>query len=91
MKVYYHQIKRGVLQFLFYSDPVASSDQASDTDEIPLSTLRRFIAYARERCGPRLSEAAAEKLANQYVLMRSGSSRQEQETGKRSAIPITVR
>ncbi|TPP63353.1 DNA replication licensing factor mcm-5 [Fasciola gigantica] len=73
------------------NDPVVGTNQESDTDEIPLSTLRRFIAYARERCGPRLSELASEKLANQYVLMRSGSSRQEQETGKRSAIPITVR
>ncbi|CAL8080895.1 unnamed protein product [Calicophoron daubneyi] len=66
-------------------------DQIGESDEIPLSTLRRFIAYARERCGPRLSEKAAEKLANQYVLMRSGSTRQEQETGKRCAIPIAVR
>lgn len=53
--------------------------------------MRRFIAYARERCGPRLSEKAADKLANQYVLMRSGSTRYEQESGKRCAIPITVR
>ncbi|KAF5396793.1 DNA replication licensing factor mcm5-A [Paragonimus heterotremus] len=74
------------------NDPVsAGSEQGEDSDEIPLSTLRRFVAYARERCGPRLSEQAAEKLANQYVLMRSGSIRHEQETGKRSAIPITVR
>ncbi|VEL26993.1 unnamed protein product [Protopolystoma xenopodis] len=58
---------------------------------MPLSTLRRFIAYCRQRCGPRLSERAAEKLANQYVLMRSGTLRHEQETGKRCAIPITIR
>ena len=53
--------------------------------------MRRFIAYAREHCGPRLSPAAAEKLANQYVLMRSGASRHEQQTGKHAAIPITIR
>ncbi|KAA3675289.1 DNA replication licensing factor MCM5 [Paragonimus westermani] len=74
------------------NDPIsAGSEHGENSDEIPLSTLRRFVAYARERCGPRLSEQAAEKLANQYVLMRSGSIRHEQETGKRSAIPITVR
>ncbi|CAH8839460.1 unnamed protein product [Trichobilharzia szidati] len=74
------------------NDPVGTNlTDNADSDEIPLSTLRRFIAYARERCGPRLSEKAAEKLSNQYVLMRSGSTRYEQETGKRCAIPITVR
>nr|CAH8820106.1 unnamed protein product [Trichobilharzia regenti] len=78
--------------FNSYSDPVGTNlTDNADSDEIPLSTLRRFIAYARERCGPRLSEKAAEKLSNQYVLMRSGSTRYEQETGKRCAIPITVR
>lgn len=65
--------------------------ESSTSDEIPLPKLRRFIAYAREHCGPRLSVAAAEKLANQYVLMRSGASRHEQQTGKRGAIPITIR
>ncbi|KAG5449262.1 minichromosome maintenance protein 5 [Clonorchis sinensis] len=74
------------------NDPApVGPEQVEDTDEIPLSTLRRFIAYARERCGPRLSEQAAEKLANQYVLMRSGSVHHEQQTGKRSAIPIAIR
>ncbi|KER31236.1 hypothetical protein T265_13006, partial [Opisthorchis viverrini] len=74
------------------NDPApVGPEQVENTDEIPLSTLRRFIAYARERCGPRLSEQAAEKLANQYVLMRSGSVHHEQQTGKRSAIPIAIR
>ncbi|XP_018650537.1 putative dna replication licensing factor MCM5 [Schistosoma mansoni] len=74
------------------NDPAGiNAMDTGSSDEIPLSTLRRFIAFARERCGPRLSEQAAEKLSNQYVLMRSGSTRYEQETGKRCAIPITVR
>ncbi|VDL91273.1 unnamed protein product [Schistocephalus solidus] len=76
----------------FFSDPTASVEAAEKSaGEIPLSKLRRFIAYARECCGPRLSPSAAEKLVNQYVLMRSGASRHEQQTGKRAAIPITVR
>ncbi|VDK35165.1 unnamed protein product [Taenia asiatica] len=66
-------------------------EDGSTSDEIPLSKLRRFIAFAREHCGPRLSPVAAEKLVNQYVLMRSDASRLEQQTGKRAAIPITVR
>ena len=43
------------------------------------------------RCGPRLSEAAAEKLKNRYVLMRGGARDAERESKKRSSIPITVR
>ena len=43
------------------------------------------------RCGPRLSEAAAEKLKNRYVLMRSGVREHEMDTEKRLNIPITVR
>ncbi|BHF58163.1 minichromosome maintenance protein 5 [Sparganum proliferum] len=74
------------------NDPTASVESAEKSaGEIPLAKLRRFIAYARECCGPRLSPSAAEKLVNQYVLMRSGASRHEQQTGKRAAIPITVR
>jgi DNA replication licensing factor MCM5 len=43
------------------------------------------------KCGPRLSESASEKLRNQYVVMRNGTSIYEREVGKKTAIPITVR
>lgn len=43
------------------------------------------------KCGPRLSAGAAEKLKNRYVLMRSGTRQHEQESDRRSSIPITVR
>lgn len=43
------------------------------------------------KCGPRLSVAAAEKLKNRYILMRSGSRQHEEESDRRSSIPITVR
>lgn len=43
------------------------------------------------KCGPRLSAAAAEKLKNRYVVMRSGARDHERETDKRASIPITVR
>lgn len=59
--------------------------------ELPLNLLKKYIRFARTRCGPRLSEAAAEKLKNRYVLMRSGTGEQERETGKKTAIPITIR
>lgn len=43
------------------------------------------------KCGPRLSAAAAEKLKNRYILMRSGTRQHEQESDRRSSIPITIR
>lgn len=49
----------------------------------------KFIC--RARCGPRLTEEAAEKLKNRYVLMRNSSREVEEEGEKRLAIPITVR
>uniref|UniRef100_A0A672GWI1 DNA replication licensing factor MCM5 n=1 Tax=Salarias fasciatus TaxID=181472 RepID=A0A672GWI1_SALFA len=59
--------------------------------EIPLATFKKYIAYSRAKCGPRLSAAAAEKLKNRYVVMRSGAREHERETDKRPSIPITVR
>jgi DNA replication licensing factor MCM5 len=50
-----------------------------------------LIFFRFSRCGPRLSEASAEKLKNRYVLMRSGVREHEMETEKRLNIPITVR
>lgn len=43
------------------------------------------------KCGPRLSAAAAEKLKNRYVLMRTGAREHEREMDKRPSIPITIR
>lgn len=59
--------------------------------DLSLNFLKKYIDYCRRKCGPRLSEAAAEKLQNQYVLMRGGARSHEQETHKRNNIPITVR
>lgn len=59
--------------------------------EIDLMTLKKFIAYCRKKCGPRLSPEAAEKLKNRYVLMRNSAGEYERETGKKVSIPITVR
>uniref|UniRef100_A0AAR2IT29 DNA replication licensing factor MCM5 n=1 Tax=Pygocentrus nattereri TaxID=42514 RepID=A0AAR2IT29_PYGNA len=59
--------------------------------EIPLASLKKYIAYCRTKCGPRLSAAAAEKLKNRYVVMRSGAREHERESDRRASIPITVR
>ncbi|XP_009876090.1 PREDICTED: DNA replication licensing factor MCM5, partial [Apaloderma vittatum] len=59
--------------------------------EIELNKLKKFISFCRTKCGPRLSAAAAEKLKNRYILMRSGTRQHEQESDRRSSIPITIR
>lgn len=59
--------------------------------ELQLNTLKKYVAYCRAKCGPRLSRQAAEKLKNRYVLMRNSAADHEKESGKRTAIPITVR
>ena len=52
--------------------------------------FKLVVMFAR-KCGPRLSEEAADKLKNRYVLMRNGAHEYERETGKKVSIPITVR
>ncbi|KAM6136971.1 DNA replication licensing factor MCM5 [Pterocles gutturalis] len=59
--------------------------------EIELNKLKKFISFCRTKCGPRLSAPAAEKLKNRYILMRNGTRQHEQESDRRSSIPITVR
>jgi len=48
-----------------------------------------FISSSK--CGPRLSEEAAQMLKNRYVLMRSGARDYERDAEKKINIPITVR
>ncbi|PKU64318.1 DNA replication licensing factor MCM5 [Dendrobium catenatum] len=53
--------------------------------------LKRYIEYCRGSCQPRLSEKAAEMLQNKYVEIRQRMRQQAHETGRSSAVPITVR
>lgn len=39
--------------------------------ELSLNDLKRYIAYARARCAPRLSKEASGELADHYVRVRS--------------------
>lgn len=59
-------------------------------EEIPLDVMKRYIAYCRAKCSPRLNKDACEVLKNHYVSMREEISRQNSE-GSSSAVPISVR
>lgn len=59
--------------------------------ELSLNFIKKYIGYCRNKCGPRLSEEAAQMLKNRYVLMRSGARDYEKDAEKKINIPITVR
>ncbi|RWS31678.1 DNA replication licensing factor mcm5-A-like protein [Leptotrombidium deliense] len=63
----------------------------STEGELTLNFLKKYIAYCRSTCGPRLSANAGEKLKNNYVAMRNGNRTLEEQSHKKSSIPITVR
>ncbi len=69
----------------------AATAEPGAEGELSLAFLKKFINYARARCGPRLSAEAGEKLKNKYVMLRASTKSQEEATEKRVAIPITVR
>ncbi|OAA74072.1 DNA replication licensing factor mcm5 [Cordyceps fumosorosea ARSEF 2679] len=59
--------------------------------EIPVDKMRRYVSYCRNRCAPRLSPEAAEKLSSHFVSIRRQVHAAEIEANTRSSIPITVR
>jgi DNA replication licensing factor MCM5 len=67
--------------------------EVQEEREGPLSVveLRKYLSYCRRMDPPpRLTPAAGEVLKNHYVSIRA-KMKEEKETGKGSAIPITVR
>ncbi|KAI8322341.1 MCM-domain-containing protein [Martensiomyces pterosporus] len=59
--------------------------------ELGLETMRRYITYCKEKCAPRLSAEAAEKLSSFFVATRTHLWNMERDSTERSVIPITVR
>jgi DNA replication licensing factor MCM5 len=53
--------------------------------------LKRYIMYARAACRPRLAEAGARMLENEYVRIRSEMRDRSRSSGGAPAVPITVR
>uniref|UniRef100_A0A915PJE3 DNA replication licensing factor MCM5 n=1 Tax=Setaria digitata TaxID=48799 RepID=A0A915PJE3_9BILA len=60
--------------------------------ELSLELLKKYIAYCRVTCAPRLSASAGQKLIHNYVRLRNPAvSTEHKQTPIRSVIPITVR
>jgi len=68
-----------------------AANREAGANEIDMQTLKKYIQYCRSTCGPRLNGEATKKLQNQYVLMRQTMTEGERATGKKGAIPMTVR
>jgi len=64
--------------------------QSPDTQEpeIPTELLRKYIAYAKQKVDPKLTDSALEEIKDYYVTMRSKGSTEE---GASRAIPISAR
>ena len=60
-----------------------------DASLIDSHTLKRYIAYARQKCFPRLSDEAAQVIQDIYVNRRT--ELKDKTNAKKSPIPITVR
>lgn len=44
---------------------------SNDDVDIPVPTLKKYVAYCRDRCAPRLNDEAAALLSSQYVHIRN--------------------
>jgi len=73
----------------------ATTAREAPADELSIDTLKRYVAYARAKCSPRLNVAAMATLENYYVSVRQNlhqSDTEAQERGQaQRAVPITVR
>jgi len=67
-----------------------AAPQDNKEGSMDMEKVKKYIAFARARCAPRLSEAAAELLKSSYVKFRS-TMREHKKEGGGAAIPITVR
>ena len=84
------QIARHVIQ-VHMNAGAAAAAAAEDGDEgaeINIATMKRYVAYCRSRCAPRLSPEAARMLQQSYVKIRQ---QQRSRAAAESVIPITVR
>ncbi|PAV21848.1 MCM-domain-containing [Pyrrhoderma noxium] len=59
--------------------------------EIDIDKMKRYIAYCKAKCAPRLSAEAQEMLSSHFVALRKQIQQVEQDNDERSSIPITVR
>lgn len=65
-----------------------AKDPSSKKSEIDISLLRKYIAYAKQNCFPKLTLGAMEEIKDFYVSLRSSAIKEETEV---KSIPISAR
>ncbi|KAG9118925.1 hypothetical protein FRC07_006305, partial [Ceratobasidium sp. 392] len=68
-----------------------AEDETEVEGEIDLDTMRRYVAFCKQTCAPRLSAESAELLSSHFVSLRKQVQQVERDNNERSSIPITVR
>ncbi|KIY51314.1 MCM-domain-containing protein [Fistulina hepatica ATCC 64428] len=71
------------------NQPIDQNGEA--VGELSLEKMKRYIAYCKNKCAPRLSKEAQEMLGSHFVSLRREVQQVEQDNDERSSIPITVR
>ncbi|KAF2754688.1 putative DNA replication licensing factor Mcm5 [Pseudovirgaria hyperparasitica] len=59
--------------------------------EISVDKMKRYISYCKQKCAPRLSDGAIQKLTSHFVSIRHQIHASELSSNTRSSIPITIR
>lgn len=70
---------------------VESGKELRRNEDIPMDVMKRYIAYCRAKCSPRLNEEASEILRNHYVSIREEIHTQSLADGSNPSVPISVR
>ncbi|TFK23099.1 ATP dependent DNA helicase [Coprinopsis marcescibilis] len=66
-------------------------NETAEVGEIDLDKMKRYIAYCKSKCAPRLSSDAQEMLSSHFVSLRKEVQQVERDNDERSSIPITIR
>ncbi|KAG6869157.1 hypothetical protein C0993_012256 [Termitomyces sp. T159_Od127] len=68
-----------------------NDESGENVGELDLDKMKRYIAYCKSKCAPRLSVEAQEMLSSHFVGLRKEVQKVERDNDERSSIPITIR
>ncbi|KAF8591962.1 MCM-domain-containing protein [Ramaria rubella] len=72
--------------------PNVNADENGEAiGEIDIDKMKRYIAFCKLKCAPRLSDEASKMLSSHFVGLRKEVQRVERDNDERSSIPITIR
>ena len=70
----------------------AAMSEVTPEGDIDMATLKKYVCFCRERCAPRLNDAAAAMLNSQYVQVRNQARLNlANSPGQNQVVPITIR